>query len=48
VGTFSSIFINGPVLLWIEKRWPGPQARGIKVAGAPPKGGTARRTQPVA
>jgi hypothetical protein len=21
-GTFSSIYIAGPVLLWIERRWP--------------------------
>jgi preprotein translocase subunit SecF len=30
VGTFSSVFIAAPVLLWIEQRWPGPQARGVK------------------
>jgi preprotein translocase subunit SecF len=24
VGTFSSIYIAAPVLLWIEKRWPRP------------------------
>ncbi len=28
VGTFSSIYIASPVLLAIEKRWPGPDARG--------------------
>ena len=28
VGTFSSIFIAAPALLEIEKRWPGPAARG--------------------
>jgi preprotein translocase subunit SecF len=28
VGTFSSIFIASPALLEIEKRWPGPAARG--------------------
>jgi preprotein translocase subunit SecF len=28
VGTFSSIFIASPVLLEIERRWPGPAARG--------------------
>jgi preprotein translocase SecF subunit len=28
VGTFSSIFIASPALLLIEKRWPGPAARG--------------------
>ncbi len=38
-GTFSSIYIAGPVLLAIEKRWPGKDARGVKArvmaAGAP-------------
>ena len=34
VGTFSSIFIAAPALLEIEKRWPGPAARGHM---APPK-----------
>jgi preprotein translocase subunit SecF len=34
VGTFSSIFIAAPALLLIEKRWPGPAARGHM---APPK-----------
>ena len=24
VGTFSSIFVAGPVLLWIERKWPRP------------------------
>jgi preprotein translocase subunit SecF len=28
VGTFSSIYIASPVLMAIEKRWPGPAARG--------------------
>jgi preprotein translocase subunit SecF len=27
-GTFSSIYIASPVLMAIEKRWPGPAARG--------------------
>ncbi|HTI06225.1 MAG TPA: protein translocase subunit SecF [Gemmatimonadales bacterium] len=29
-GTFSSIYIAAPVLLWIEKRWPGEDARGAR------------------
>jgi preprotein translocase subunit SecF len=33
VGTFSSIFVAGPVLLWIERKWP-------RAAGE--KGGVAR------
>ena len=32
-GTFSSVFIAAPVLLWIEHKWPGPAARGAKVSG---------------
>jgi preprotein translocase subunit SecF len=32
-GTFSSIYIAAPVLLWIEKRWPGEDARGARVLG---------------
>jgi preprotein translocase subunit SecF len=33
VGTFSSIFVGGPVLLWIERKWPRPAGE---------KGGVAR------
>jgi preprotein translocase subunit SecF len=47
VGTFSSIYIASPVLLAIETRWPGPDAKGHlgpKVA-APPAGG--RKPPPV-
>jgi preprotein translocase subunit SecF len=44
VGTFSSIFVASPVLLWIEKRWPGEDARGARTLGtrapsAPPAPG---------
>ena len=51
-GTFSSIYIAPPVLLWIEKKWPGA---AVKAAGGParpaakgaaPAGG--RKAQPVA
>ncbi|HET7039384.1 MAG TPA: hypothetical protein VFH97_05815, partial [Gemmatimonadales bacterium] len=35
VGTFSSIFIASPVLLAIERRWPGEDVRGAKTMGAP-------------
>ncbi|MGH7673909.1 MAG: protein translocase subunit SecF [Gemmatimonadales bacterium] len=45
VGTFSSIFVASPILLAIEKRWPGTDARGARVlrvggepAPAPPTG----------
>jgi preprotein translocase SecF subunit len=38
-GTFSSIYIAAPILMIIEKRWPGQDARGVKAsvmpAGAP-------------
>jgi preprotein translocase subunit SecF len=40
-GTFSSVFIAAPVLLIIERRWPGVDGRGVKVAGkrnAPARG----------
>ncbi len=33
-GTFSSIYIAAPVLLWIEKRWPGEDARGARTFGS--------------
>src|SRR5687767_3917131 len=47
VGTFSSIYIASPVLLAIEKRWPGPDARGHlgPRTAAPPTG--SRKPQPV-
>jgi preprotein translocase subunit SecF len=35
IGTFSSIFIASPVLLYIEQRWPGQDARGVKQRVAP-------------
>ncbi|MBA3892487.1 MAG: protein translocase subunit SecF [Gemmatimonadales bacterium] len=47
VGTFSSIYIASPVLLMIERRWPGPDAKGHlgpKTAAAPAGG---RKPQPV-
>jgi preprotein translocase subunit SecF len=45
VGTFSSIFIAAPALLEIEKRWPGPAARGHM--GVKPPVPPARKAQPV-
>ena len=33
-GTFSSIYIAAPILLFIEKRWPGEDARGARALGA--------------
>ncbi len=34
-GTFSSIYIASPMLLAIEKRWPGKDARGVKARVMP-------------
>ena len=34
-GTFSSIYIASPILLYIEQRWPGREARGVKAQVAP-------------
>ncbi len=46
VGTFSSLFIASPALLEIEKRWPGPAARGHLAPKSPPVSST-RKAQPV-
>lgn len=46
VGTFSSIFIASPALLEIEKRWPGPAARG-HLGAKPPVSPAPRKAQPV-
>jgi preprotein translocase subunit SecF len=46
-GTFSSIFIAAPVLLWIEKKWPGPAARGTRAAAGGPKSAPVARREPV-
>jgi len=35
-GTFSSIYIASPVLMWIENRWPGADARGVRTAARAP------------
>ena len=38
-GTFSSIYIAAPLLMYIEKRWPGEDARGaraLRAAGSVP------------
>ncbi|MDQ3137733.1 MAG: protein translocase subunit SecF [Gemmatimonadota bacterium] len=48
-GTFSSIYIAAPVLMAIEKRWPGQLAKGhLTPAPAPaPLGAGSRKTAPV-
>jgi len=37
-GTFSSVYIAAPVLMAIEKRWPGKDARGVKARVMPAAG----------
>jgi len=55
-GTFSSIYIAAPLLMYIEKRWPGQDARGaraLRPASAvplappppPPSGGSEARSK---
>jgi preprotein translocase subunit SecF len=49
-GTFSSIYIASPVLMAIEKRWPGQLARGHLTPSAPPSPpapSASRKTAPV-
>ena len=46
IGTFSSIFIASPVLLFIERRWPGAQARGLRHAAQPLPAPGGRKPQP--
>ena len=41
IGTFSSIYIASPLLLLIERRWPGEDIRGTKTLDSP-------RAQPAA
>ncbi len=48
VGTFSSFYIASPVLLWIETRWPGPDAKGHLGPKATPAAPPSRKPQPVA
>jgi hypothetical protein len=48
-GTFSSIYIASPVLMAIEKRWPGELARGhLAASPSPTPVGGGRKTAPVA
>src|SRR5712692_47171 len=56
-GTFSSIYIAAPLLMYIEKRWPGEDARGARafrpttaaptapVTPTPPGGGAGHRSK---
>ncbi|MFI5235930.1 MAG: protein translocase subunit SecF, partial [Gemmatimonadales bacterium] len=36
-GTFSSIFIASPILMYIENRWPGADVKGARAVTAPAK-----------
>jgi preprotein translocase subunit SecF len=45
-GTFSSIYIASPVLMAIEKRWPGPHTHARKPRSAAPTAAS-RKAQPV-
>jgi preprotein translocase subunit SecF len=47
VGTFSSIYIASPVLLAIETRWPGPDAKGHLGSKAGATAPASRKPQPV-
>ncbi len=49
-GTFSSIFIAAPVLLYIERRWPGADARAVRARAAAQQQASSgtRRVQPAA
>jgi preprotein translocase subunit SecF len=46
-GTFSSIYIASPVLMAIEKRWPGPAARGHLAPKKPAPAVPSRKPQTV-
>lgn len=47
-GTFSSIYIASPVLMAIERRWPGALARGhLGTAPTPAPAGHGRKAEPV-
>ncbi|HXF94477.1 MAG TPA: protein translocase subunit SecF [Gemmatimonadales bacterium] len=37
VGTFSSIYVASPILLWIERRWPGQDVRGARLLRTTPE-----------
>jgi preprotein translocase subunit SecF len=46
-GTFSSIYIAAPVLMAIEKRWPGPAGRGHLAQKKAPAAAPSRKPQTV-
>jgi preprotein translocase subunit SecF len=44
-GTFSSIYIASPVLMWVEHKWPGADARGVRQAAK--AAGAGEKREPV-
>jgi preprotein translocase subunit SecF len=38
-GTFSSVYIASPILMAIERRWPGEDARGVRSVAPPRRAG---------
>ena len=46
VGTLSSMFIASQLLLWIEQRWPGEDARGVRALAG--RGSSSAPTSPSA
>jgi preprotein translocase subunit SecF len=42
IGTLSSMFIASPILLWIERRWPGEDVRGARALAGPGEPSAAR------
>jgi preprotein translocase subunit SecF len=50
IGTFSSMYIASPVLLWIERRWPGAAVKQLRPASKTPPAPSSppgRKAQPV-
>ena len=47
VATFSSIYVAGPLLLWIERKWPRSPATGAPVAKPTAAGRTVPASEPV-
>ena len=46
VGTFSSIYVAGPVLLWIERKWPRQHGEGTPRGGASARPSTGEKPRP--
>jgi preprotein translocase subunit SecF len=48
IGTFSSVFVASPILLAVERKWPGPHARGLRGDRAAAPARPRREAEPVA